>query len=128
MERKIKFRGKRIDNGEWVYGYLYRLSEKLNPFIMLIDRRGESYEVDPKTVGQYTGQKDKNGEELYDGDICNCREYECCGKIEWSEDEAGFYFCVFYEDGMFEEEQLYDYVSELEIIGNIHDNPELLEV
>ena len=75
---------------------------------------------------QYTGLKDKNGVEIYEGDICNCREYECFGKIEWNEDNAGFYFYVVVEDGGFDEERLYEYADELEVIGNIYENPELL--
>jgi hypothetical protein len=75
---------------------------------------------------QYTGLKDKNGREIYEGDICNCREYECFGKIEWNEDNAGFYFYVVVEGGGFDEECLYEYADELEVIGNVHDNPELL--
>ena len=75
---------------------------------------------------QYTGLKDKNGTEIYEGDICNCREYECFGKVEWNNEEAGFYFCVVMEGGGFEEEHLYDYVDELEVIGNIYENPDLL--
>ena len=81
---------------------------------------------DNYVVMQYTGLKDKNGTEIYEGDICNCREYECFGKVEWNNEEAGFYFCVAMEGGGFEEEHLYDYVDELEVIGNIYDNPELL--
>lgn len=77
-------------------------------------------------IMQYTGLKDKNGKEIYEGDICNCREYECFGKVEWNNEEAGFYFCVVMEGGGFEEEHLYDYVDELEVIGNIYENPELL--
>ena len=129
MEREIKFRGKRIDNGEWVYGYLYRLSEKLNPFIMLIDRRGESYEVDPKTVGQYTGQKDKNGEELYEGDILH---RDCYGDVRiefgkgvfWVRDADG----VRYVNRCCNIPISYFPTEDYEKIGNIHDNPELLEV
>jgi uncharacterized phage protein (TIGR01671 family) len=149
--KEIKFRGKRKDNGKWVFGSLvnslYKREDTGEPVTHIVTTdncdscfntcdNDEEYftcedcfvEVDPATVGQYTGLKDKHGREIYDGDICNCREYECYGKVAWNDDEAGFYFCISYEDGTFEEERLYDYADALEIIGNIHDNPELLDV
>lgn len=131
MNREILFHGKRVDNGEWVEGYLYRISEKLNPFIMLLNRSGESYEVIPETVGQYTGMTDKNGKKIFEGDILkgHISEYAAypnrIGKVqcsefggwiiefnvpEWKIPRVGFCSFVDYE-----------------VIGNIHDNPELLE-
>lgn len=79
-------------------------------------------------IMQYTGLKDKNGKEIYEGDIVNCKEYECYGKITWDEDCAAFHFEILQEDRTFIDEWLYDYIDELEVIGNIYENPELLEV
>ena len=72
MNRQIEFRGKRLDNGEWVYGY-YVENKLGNHFIYEIERNGEfvwnSYEVDPLTVGQFTGLVDKNDKKIYEFDI-----------------------------------------------------------
>jgi len=131
---EILFKAKRVDTGEWVEGYYihvpigrYKKDEHLIQPICNDGRPHTLREVIPETVSQYTGLEDKNGIKIFEGDICNCREYECFGKIIYNEDEAGFYFDVMYEDGGFGEERLYDYNDELEVIGNIFDNPELLE-
>ena len=136
MEREIIFRGKRIDNGEWIHGY-YGISgegtDLERHIIMVSTLTSENFyfngiEVDPETVSQYTGLKDSIGKQIFDGDVCLHKEYECFGKIKWSLDEACYYFCVCNGYQLFEEEQLYEYVDGLNIIGNIHDNPELLDV
>lgn len=144
MEREIKFRGKQIDNGEWVYGSLLTSGGQINKGAYYIcetvtsvffDKEhncadlGGFYRVDPKTVGQYTGQKDKNGEELYDGDILH---RDCYGDVR-IEFEKGVFWIRDTDSVRYANRccniPISDFPTEdYEIIGNIHENPELLEV
>jgi len=71
MNDRYLFKAKRTDNGEWIVGYLYRLSENNPPFIML-RKYGESYEVDEHTICQCTGLKDKNGNLIWENDFVKC--------------------------------------------------------
>ena len=135
--REILFKAKRIDNGEWVEGYYVRtrlgldVSFKDVIFVPWKENRKEEWgwiNIIPETICQYTGLTDKNGKRIWENDIVNYFEAECCGKISWNESEAGFYFDVLLEDGTYEEEHIYDYADCMMVIGNIFDNPEPLEV
>lgn len=120
--REILFRGKRTDNGEWIEGYLYRISEKLNPFIMLKNATGESHEVDPETVGQYTGLTDKNGKKIFEGDIVTMPKYGG-GRIKSVVYFKGGKFAVNGSNYSFKD----ICPKNMKVIGNIYDNPELLK-
>ena len=86
MNREILFKAKRLSDGAWVEGYLYRLHDSLNPFIMLRNRHGEAYEVDPSTVCQYINVDTREecctgfeSHKIFTGDYLG----------EWGEDEDG---------------------------------------
>ena len=130
--REILFRGKQVDNGEWVegdfchpcnivfeaMGYDEVLGQKDVPVI-------NDYAVIPETVGQYTGLTDKNGTKIFEGNIVNfkttayhfknCRiKYQSCYARYCAIDNKGYEYPM-------------DKTFEYEVIGNIHDNPELLK-
>ena len=139
--REILFRGKRVDNGEWVYGYLCvfkGVSQMYVPFTEEEEKENEGHIfsaiggvwhiIIPETVGQYTGLTDKNGKKIFEGDIvkyddltgiinysfgCYCVK---TNKPDWRNRNNPAIDIVFNE-----------YPNEIKVIGNIHDNPELLE-
>lgn len=129
--REILFRGKRIDNGEWVYGsFCMDAREQFNGlcgvdgFIRLYDKtkgKMQTYEVDRETVGQYTGLKDKNGKKIFEGDIVKRLGDKCV--VKWTEEDAKFIII----GSMTKLDFSLCFAKNLEVIGNIHDNPELLE-
>lgn len=117
-----------LEDGVWVHGSLRCDVGKYTIFQFETERADYvEYEIDPSTICQCTGLKDKNGKLIWENDVVNCLAEECCGYIGWNEDEAGFYFNVLLEDGKFEEEYVYDYQDCMEIVGNTFDNMELLE-
>ncbi len=128
MQERYLFKAKRTDNGKWIQGYLYGIWERRYILWGMTNDIPNMVEVDPSTICQCTELKDKNGKLIWENDIVNCLSEECCGYIGWNESEVGFYFNVLLEDGGFEEEHIYDYQDWIEVIGNIIDNPELLEV
>ena len=125
--RTIKFRGKSILTDEWLYGDLVHSADNKRFGILVNDK--DSYdecEVAPETVGQFTGLYDKDGKEIYEGDILrfgNSPSGVC--EVKWNESIAAFCIC-FYFEGEIGSRPLGGGV-EFAIIGNIHDNPELLK-
>ena len=119
--REIKFRGKRVDNGEWVFGSLVQGDNMATIVIDYGSGHIQTYWVDPQTVGQFTGLHNKNGKEIYEGDIVQR------GIITFSRGKfVGQYYGSngnLYEEW---EDDLYQ-ENNIEVIGNIYENPELLK-
>ena len=133
--REIKFRGKRLDNGEWVYGCLTRYSDAMS-YITVDLIEGEVYEVCSATVGQFTGLQDKNDVEIYGGDVVKVRiknEY-FTAVVSYSKHRGCYVFgqkhpqiCYYSLDDIIEDAKMRITSSyNIEGIGNIQDNPELL--
>lgn len=127
--REILFRGKRIDNGDWVEGSLIAWCDgscsiengHINDSLL---------SVDPATVGQYTGLTDKNGKRIFEGDVVREVWGECVYDkkfaVSMDSDRCGWFpFACGDGCGCCEEEVLETTCAE--VIGNIHDNPELLK-
>lgn len=124
--REILFRGKRKGNGEWVFGDLVHFPDRTKIDTHKNGQPWRGYDVDPDTVGQFTGLLDKNGKRIFEGDIVRNAD----GYLF----SAQYNFCVKYNEGRFwgDADGFVDVCgAELrycEVIGNIHNNPELLEV
>ena len=128
--REILFRGKRLDNGEWVYGYYVHIGPVSCQRAYIIPEYASALyvnEVDPSTVGQYTGLNDKHGKRIFDGDIAKVLQ----GKdkdIAYVGFENGA-FMLYPKTGNIYERTLWSYWYndwDVEVVGNITDNPELL--
>ena len=128
--REILFRGKRLDNGAWETGSLVIVRMDCHDAQYYIADKMTGYHtpVDPSTVGQYTGMKDKNGKRIFEGDIAKVLQ----GKdkdIAYVGFENGA-FMLYPKTGNIYERTLWEYWYndwDVEVIGNITDNPELLE-
>ena len=139
MSREILFRGKRLDNGEWlevdaitqsdgrafaVVGWDYDANKTPCNFYTI--------EVDTTTIGQFTGLTDKNGREIFEGDIlADGAVVEWFNDLSWEgggSDHSGFYCKKWFEYGQIGELSYHNVFNDkTEIIGNIHDNPELVK-
>ena len=145
------YRGKRTKDGVWSEGPLLFVEDKPAIYdqndtdISAVWDYGEArlwgcYEVDPDTVGQYTGRTDKNGKKIFEGDIVryvNPDEDAVTGRVSYGEHsysgthEIGFYvawqkpeWAMYLRDDL----GFWTNFREIEVIGNIHDNPDLIEV
>ncbi|EAC2617979.1 hypothetical protein Y494_14105 [Listeria monocytogenes] len=136
--REIEFRGKRIDNGEWVYGNLMQFEDSAT-FIFADERKGAStltyahfiinnmHAIDEKTIDQYTGLKDKNGKKIFEGDIVDISVYD---RLDWSSIKGKVVFlngAWLVEDVGHFAITLQSETNEIEIIGNVHENLGLWE-
>lgn len=138
--REIIFRGKRIDNGKWVEGYLLsyedgraRICER-GTDIFCYERDDSiiqtvAHEVIPETVGQFTGLTDKNGVRIFEGDICQIKNHRLIDDTPFVVEWEGFVYNGWtWRDLVDDSEDSFTNgaAKVCEVIGNIHDNPELL--
>ena len=135
--REILFRGKRTDNGEWVEGFYLYTNENTQPVI--IDMECCSNVIIPETIGQYTGMTDKNGKKIFEGDIVRLTDEH--NEMEWTavvvfgnpngDYSWGWQLSAIEEFGGNKDILLWVDMEEsgayCEVIGNIYDNPELME-
>ena len=137
MNREILFRGKDKKTGEWRLGY-YRVGSFRKNAMIDDPHNPASYEVDPETVGQWTGLLDKNGTKIFEGDMFKIfhftdgrrKKHFLYHVVQWSDKYAGWIACNTGDktaDPKNGSPLLWCYVkNEFEIAGNIHDNSELL--
>ena len=140
MEDRYLFKAKRIDNGEWVQGYLvYDNRDKLHRIIMEIQystgtciTTDNAPRVDSSTICQCTGLKDRNGKLIWENDVVaywdsystesGYAEADCIGKVVWDDETISFQVTNRLSA------ESYEVLDECSVIGNKFDNPELLEV
>lgn len=122
--RDILFRGKRLDNGEWVYGFYCHVprgrldrDEHLIQTVKKSGKMGMLHCVDPSTVGQYTGLKDKDGKRLFEGDVLTVDGEVGCFELKFNENTAMF---IIDGDAIRASFNIFG-ADEVEVMGNIHD-------
>nr|DAO02994.1 MAG TPA: YopX protein [Bacteriophage sp.] len=122
MEDRYLFKAKRIDNGEWVQGYLYGIWEKRYILWGMTNDVPNMIEVDPSTICQCTGLKDKNDKLIWENDVVKINNSKVNTLITFRDFEI---ICTIPNEKYYKHRLEYD--TEYEVIGNIFDNPELLE-
>ena len=132
MNRKIKFRGKRSINNEWVYGNYILIAWRQETFISesYSCTSSHAFEVKPESVGQFTGLHDENGTEIYEKDIVKLfyGDKYSIGIVLWNNKIAAWCIKLKGEHSFGSTpigEMFTSYTSV--VIGNIHDNPELIK-
>ena len=129
--REIEFKGISENTHDWVYGSLIYSTMENQYYIAEHNEEELQYPVFAETVGQYTGLKDKNGKQIFEGDIITCINttrqgynigQKMCGFIEYEK-----YGCYWFCKNNFQHYNDWVFADDIEVIGNIHDNPELLE-
>jgi len=141
IQRTIKFRGLRTDGVGWAYGYFVKtpITTEFNctgQFLdsggqgrfVIVTKEGVAHEIDPETVGQWTGITDDKVEEIYDGDLVSIKIHlptddKKIGKIFWNKTMCRF--SIKTEEDVYKLENCL--FNNIEVVGNIHQNPEILK-
>lgn len=128
MKRQIKFRGKDIKTGEWFFGNLF--DKDIYGRTHICTTRKGCLNIDPSTVGQFTGLLDNNGNEIYEGDILMFREEEDCNDtlvVMWDKGSFVAEYPNRGEGACIRSNYFAAFPEMFRVVGNIHDNPELLK-
>lgn len=140
------YRGKRTDTGEWKEGYFYGVQDRVTgkDLFFIVDENNESHRVNPETVGEYTGLTDSTGAGIFEGDILESfyKKKRIVSIVKYGVFEPEFFYECAEAQGFFlhgmklyglyaydlagSEMMLVEDMRQAKIIGNIHDNPELL--